>query len=110
MDLAAAIGEMIQVDKYGLSFYYAGKCLSMQTRIGEEQLGLQQGDIKDVTLLCLKGGDNGPKKFMRFTRTDEPERSLTYFGDGEQYDAIQFTPKRNITFIGFSVYPAIVPF
>lgn len=29
MDIAAAIGEMIQVDKYGLSFYYAGKCLSL---------------------------------------------------------------------------------
>ena len=47
---------------------------------------------------------------MRFTRTDEPERALTYMGDQEDFDAIVFTPKRNIAFAGFSIYPAIVPF
>ena len=29
MDIATAIGEMIQVEKYGLSFYYGGKCLDL---------------------------------------------------------------------------------
>lgn len=82
IDIATAIAEMISVDKYGLSFYYAGKCLSLQTKLGDEQIGLDTQE-EQTTLLCLKGGDNGPKKFMRFTRTDEPERALTYFGEGE---------------------------
>lgn len=40
IDIATAIAEMISVDKYGLSFYYAGKCLSLQTKLGDEQIGL----------------------------------------------------------------------
>jgi hypothetical protein len=59
-------------------------------------------------LLILKGGDNGPKKFDRLPHIDEPVRSLTYMQDGQEYDAIVFTPRKNVKLTGFSVYPALV--
>lgn len=73
-------------------------------------IGMQGETAEPTSLLCLKGGDNGPRKFMRFSRTDEPERVLTYMAEDEQVDAIQFIPKKDISIVGFSVYPAIVPF
>lgn len=55
-------------------------------------------------VVCVKGGDAGPKTFMRFTQMDSPERQLTYISDDEALDAICFIPTKDISFVGFSVY------
>ena len=56
-------------------------------------------------LLCLKGGENAPKIFNRFTTVDSVERQLSYIADEEAYDAINFIPKlKDIKLAGFSVY------
>ena len=34
-------------------------------------------------LMCVLGGDSGPKTFMRFMQMDSPERQLTYVCDDE---------------------------
>jgi len=52
----------------------------------------------------LKGGEDAPKIFNRFTHVDSPDRQLSYIADEEAYDAISFFPKKDIKFAGFSVY------
>ena len=41
---------------------------------------------------------------MRFTRTDDPCRQLSYISDDEAFDAISYVPTKDILFAGFSVY------
>jgi hypothetical protein len=55
-------------------------------------------------LLCLKGGNEGPKAWKRFTTVDDPCRQLSYISDEEAFDAISFVPKKDILFAGFSVF------
>lgn len=55
-------------------------------------------------MLCLKGGVDAPKVFNRFKKVDAPERQLTYISDQEAFDAIQYTPTKDIKFAGFSVF------
>lgn len=52
----------------------------------------------------MRGGDDGPTAFKRFTTTDDPCRQLSYISDDESFDAISFIPKKDILFAGFSVY------
>ena len=69
----------------------------------------QQDQKEDLSLLCLKGGDNAPKAWKRFTTIDSPERPLTYICEEEAFDAITFVPKRDVQLTGFSVYACLVP-
>jgi hypothetical protein len=62
-----------------------------------------QGQINNF-LLCLKGGSEGPRSWKRFLHVDDPCRQLSYISDDEAFDAIQFIPKRDVLFAGFSVY------
>ena len=55
-------------------------------------------------MLCLKGGNEGPKAWKRFTTVDDPCRQLSYNSDEEAFDAISFVPKKDILFAGFSVF------
>jgi hypothetical protein len=59
----------------------------------------------DHFLLCLKGGNEGPRAWKRFTTVDDPCRQLSYISDEEAFDAISYVPKKDILFAGFSVYP-----
>ena len=59
----------------------------MGSKLGEKNIG-----VSDDEILCLKGGDNAPKKFERFPHVDSPVRSLTYMNEGQENDAIVFIP------------------
>ena len=99
MDLAKELADFLGESKYGLSFFYKGECLQLSSRLGEKQVGMnfnQQDSSEDLSLLCLKGGDNAPKAWKRFTTIDSPERPLTYICEEEAFDAITFIPKRDI--------------
>jgi len=52
----------------------------------------------------MRGGEDAPKIFNRFKNVDSPERQLSYIADEEAYDAICFTPVKDIKLAGFSVY------
>jgi hypothetical protein len=57
----------------------------------------------------LKGGSEGPKTWKRFLHVDDPCRQLSYISDDEAFDAIQFIPRRDILFAGFSVFYVAMP-
>ena len=64
-------------------------------------------DIKrDRPLLCLKGADS-VKFWQRFATVDRGDMPCTYISEDHCMDAISFIPTKDITFVGFSVYPVI---
>lgn len=101
--IAEEVEVLIDVPKYGLTFFYQGEKLSFGDTIGDRGIGGPTGDSGHF-LLCLKGGDEGPKCWKRFTTVDDPCRQLSYISDDESFDAITFVPNRDIVFVGFSVY------
>ncbi len=98
--IAEEIAEFFNENKYQLSFISEAKQLKLSDSIAE--LGITQ-------MLCLKGGEHGPKVFQRFTTIDDPCRQLSYMADEMSYDAISFIPTRDVSFVGFSVYPVMAP-
>ena len=96
--IAEEIAEFFNENKYKLSFVSETKQIKLSDSIAE--LGITQ-------LLCLKGGEHGPKIFQRFTTIDDPCRQLSYMADEMSYEAISFVPTRDVTFVGFSVYPVM---
>lgn len=94
-DILEEVAEFTNENKYKLSVLKDGK--QMQATDSLVECGATQ-------LLVLKGGDSGPKTFMRFTQMDSPERQLSYMAEEESYDAIAFIPQKDIVFVGFSVY------
>jgi hypothetical protein len=73
-------------------------------RLGDKGIGGKSYSDNDDFLLCLKGGNEGPKIWKRFLHVDDPCRQLSYISDEEAYDAISYVPKKDILFAGFSVY------
>ena len=68
MDVAVEMAGFLQnkdVSKYGLSFFYQGQALKLSDRLGDKQVGATSKE--DNTMLCVKGGDNSPKKWCRMT-------------------------------------------
>ena len=74
------IADLINTPKYGLTFFYQGEKLSFGDRLGDKAIGipcaLSQSTSKDQEkfILCLKGGNEGPKAWKRFLHTDDPCR------------------------------------
>lgn len=129
MAIAEELAEILNVTKYSLTFFYRGEKVGLKDRLGDRDIGtpspkdLSKSDKKiqqnhqhnsnnagndnesQDFILCLKGGNEGPKVWKRFTTVDDPCRQLSYISDEEAFDAISFVPKKDISFAGFSVYP-----
>ena len=73
-------------------------------RIAERQFGVKKSEV----ILVLKGGDNKPKKFVRMPHIDRNTSRLSYMCEEEAFDAIMYIPNKDVSFAGFSVYPALV--
>jgi hypothetical protein len=102
--IAEELAELLSLQKYSLTFFYKGEKLSFGERLGDRGVGGKPNSESDDFLLCLKGGNEGPKFWKRFTHVDDPCRQLSYISDEEAYDAITYVPKKDILFTGFSVY------
>lgn len=94
-DIIDEVAEFTTENKYKLTVVFNGKQMKSSDSLAENNV---------TKVLCVKGGDSGPKTFMRFTQMDAPERQLTYLSDDENLDAITFIPTKDISFVGFSVY------
>lgn len=113
--VAEELAELLNVTKYSLTFFYKGEQVSLNERLGDKDIGVFNKNIQNNMagpenqaenfLLCLKGGNEGPKVWKRFTTVDDPCRQLVYISDDEAFDAITFVPKKDMLFAGFSVYP-----
>lgn len=106
-DLQEQIANIFGETKYSTSLFCKGKKLNAGERIADTHVGYTQAHLvaeNQRFLLCLKGGEDAPKVFNRFTQVDSPERQLSYIADEEAYDAIKFIPKKDIKLAGFSVY------
>jgi hypothetical protein len=89
--LADDLGDLLNLSRYALSFFYKGDKVALNERLGDRHIGglpIKSVDKDDSYLLCLKGGSEGPKVWKRFTKTDEPCRQLSYISDDEAFDAI----------------------
>lgn len=108
--LAEEVGELLNLTRYELTFFYKNEPLGLNERIGDRDIGsTHSSDEMKNYLLCLKGGAQGPKTWKRFTTVDDPCRLLNYIRDDESVDAITYIPTKNIQFAGFSVYPVHSP-
>ena len=87
-----------------MTFFYKGEKINFAERLGDRGIGGQINSESSEFLLCLKGGNEGPKGWKRFLHTDDPCRQLTYIIDDEGFDAIMFVPKKDILWAGFSVF------
>ena len=100
--LADDLGELLNLSRYALTFFYKGDKVALNERIGDREIGSlpKKGgasvEKEDSYLLCLKGGSEGPKTWKRFTHVDDPCRQLSYISDDEAFDAISFVPKKDI--------------
>jgi hypothetical protein len=100
--LADDLGELLNLSRYALTFFYKGDKVALNERIGDREIGSlpKKGgasvEKEDSYLLCLKGGSEGPKTWKRFTHVDDPCRQLSYISDDEAFDAISFIPKKDI--------------
>jgi hypothetical protein len=113
MVIAEQIADLFGETKYSISFFFKKNKINLNDRIADIGLGglnlkneESTSSLEDTsgTILCLKGGVDAPKIFMRFKQVDSPERQLSYIAEEEAYDAITFVPKKDIKFAGFSIY------
>lgn len=102
--IAEELAELLGLSKYSLTFFYRGEKVNFAERLGDRRIGGRPNNDNDSFLLCLKGGNEGPKIWKRFLHVDDPCRQLSYISDEEAFDAITFVPKKDILFTGFSVY------
>ena len=58
--------ELIDTPKYGMTFFYQGEKLSFGEKIGDRNIGAPPGFKNETYLMCLKGGNEGPKSWKRF--------------------------------------------
>ena len=75
--LADDLGDLLNLTRYALTFFYKGDKVALNERIGDREIGglSNKGTEKDDSyLLCLKGGSEGPKAWKRFTHVDDPCR------------------------------------
>ena len=95
--LAEEVGELLNLTRYELTFFYKNEPLGLNERIGDRDIGtiLTNGNAINY-LMCLKGGAQGPKAWKRFTTVDDPIRLLNYIRDDESVDAISYIPTKNI--------------
>ena len=107
MVVAEQIADLFGETKYSISFFYNSSKINLNDRLADIGIG-GTGNVtiedNQSTILCLKGGVDAPKIFMRFKQVDSPERQLSYIAEEEAYDAITFIPKKDIKFAGFSIY------
>ena len=61
------MSELFSISKYSLTFFYNGEKVSFGERLGDRGIGGKPDSETDKFLLCLKGGNEGPKIFRRFT-------------------------------------------
>ena len=95
--LAEEVGELLNLTRYELTFFYKNEPLGLNERIGDREIGSPHQSEKIANyLLCLKGGAQGPKTWKRFTTVDDPCRLLNYIRDDESVDAITYIPTKNI--------------
>jgi hypothetical protein len=77
MMIAEEIAELLSVSKYSLTFFYKGEKVGLKERLGDRDIGAFSKDFThegETFLLCLKGGNEGPKVWKRFTTIDDPCR------------------------------------
>lgn len=73
--LADDLGELLNLTRYALTFFYKGDKVALNERLGDREIGSNKAiDKEDTYLLCLKGGSEGPKTWKRFTKVDDPCR------------------------------------
>lgn len=96
--LAEEIAEYTAESKYKLTFIQNQNSFALSDPVTDLNF--------DQTLLCVKGGE-AAKSYTRFLTIDSPERPVTYLSDDVGLDAIAFVPQKDVTFLGFSVYPVV---
>jgi hypothetical protein len=72
--LADDLGDLLNLSRYALSFFYKGDKVALNERLGDREIGGLPSEKPPSYLLCLKGGSEGPKAWKRFTKTDDPCR------------------------------------
>jgi hypothetical protein len=63
--------------KYSTSFFNQQKKLNVNSKLADLKLGFTddaKGKEQAQKIICLKGGEDAPKIFNRFTNVDAPER------------------------------------
>ena len=72
--IAEELGDILQLSKYRLSFFFKGEKVSLGDRLGDREIGSKPDSQSDDFLLCIKGGSDGPIAWKRFTHIDDPCR------------------------------------
>jgi len=75
--LADELGELLNLSRYALTFFYRGDKVALNERIGDREIGglpNKSAENENSYLLCLKGGSEGPKVWKRFMKVDDPCR------------------------------------
>ena len=66
--LADDLGELLNLSRYALTFFFKGDKVALNERIGDREIGSSpkkdaSAEKEDSYLLCLKGGSEGPKSW-----------------------------------------------
>ena len=66
--LADDLGELLNLSRYALTFFFKGDKVALNERIGDREIGSSpkkdaSAEKEDSHLLCLKGGSEGPKSW-----------------------------------------------
>lgn len=85
--IAEELAELLNIKKYSLTFFYRGEKISFNERFGDRNIGtpskaqnnstsnsVSGESSSDNFILCLKGGNEGPKYWKRFMTVDDPCR------------------------------------
>ena len=72
--MAEELGEILNLSKYRLTFFFRGDKVNLNERIGDREIGGKANIESDEFLICLKGGSDGPVTWKRFTHVDDPCR------------------------------------
>jgi len=72
--IAEELAELLGLSKYALTFFYRGDKVGFNERFGDRNIGGKSNNESDDFLLCLKGGNEGPKIWKRFLHVDDPCR------------------------------------
>lgn len=84
--IAEELAELLNLSKYALTFFYKGDKVGLNERLGDRDIGgfsshntlSISGHASELSgehfLLCLKGGNEGPRWWKRFTTVDDPCR------------------------------------
>jgi hypothetical protein len=72
--VAEELSELLSISKYGLTFFYKGDKLNFGERLGDRGIGAKTNTDNVDFILCLKGGNEGPKAWKRFLHVDDPCR------------------------------------